>query len=189
MAAIASMEKQLEEMKAMLANEEKNTTKKAKKRDPGLSRKKSNPWINFTQRVSKVLDDAEIKTGSAVAPKQFASSLKDQKPYDDWTDEDILEAWASWERPSESKLSFPNDNINLVSHPPGNYRKAPRRSTGSKAPRVRPNITANLLRLQNKPNQPNNLLSFGPTEEGLKSRENELKNLFGGKRKTRRLRR
>ena len=188
MSAIASMEKQIEEMKAMLDREEtKNVTKRTKKeRDPGLSRKQSNPWIKFTQRVSKVLDDAGIKTGSAPVAKQFASSLKDQKEYDDWTDEDILRAWALWEKPRES---FPNDNINLVSHPPGNYRKAPRIMLATMAPWGPKIKTGNLLGLQNKRNQPNNLLSFEPTEEGLKSRENELKNLFGGKRKTRRLRR
>jgi hypothetical protein len=86
---------------------------------------------------------------------------------------------------------FPNNTLDLVSHPRGKTRasKAPRRSTGSRAPRVRPNLTENLLGLKNRRHEHKNLLTFGPTEEGLKSRENELKNLFGGKRKTRRLRR
>ena len=43
--------------------------------------------------------------------------------------------------------------------------------------------TANLLGLRTHSNSPN-LLSFGPTEQGLKNREKELEGLFGGRRKT-----
>ena len=60
-------------------------------------------WILFTQKVDSALNAAGISTGSAVVSKQFASSLKDIKPYEEWTDDDIVEAWSTWEKPEQSK--------------------------------------------------------------------------------------
>jgi hypothetical protein len=59
----------------------------------------------FTQQVNNALKAASISTGAATVSKQFASSLKDLKPYAEWTDEAIVEAWATWEKPEQSKSS------------------------------------------------------------------------------------
>jgi len=64
-----------------------------------------NAWIVFTQQVNNALKAAAISTGAATVSKQFASSLKDRKPYAEWTDEAIVEAWATWEKPEQSKSS------------------------------------------------------------------------------------
>jgi hypothetical protein len=63
-----------------------------------------NQWILFTQKVNSALDAAGISTGAATVSKQFASSLKDIKPYAEWTDEAIVEAWSTWgDKPQQSK--------------------------------------------------------------------------------------
>jgi len=65
-----------------------------------------NQWILFVQKVDGALKTASIITGAATVTKQFASSLKDIKPYDDWTDEAIVEAWSTWgDKPEQSKSS------------------------------------------------------------------------------------
>ena len=68
-----------------------------------LAKKEPNRWILFTQKVDSALDAAGISSGSRTVSKQFASSLKDIKPYDEWTDDDIVEAWDTWEKPEQSK--------------------------------------------------------------------------------------
>ena len=64
-----------------------------------------NVWIRFTQQVDGALKAAAISVGAATVSKQFASSLKDIKPYAEWTDEDIVAAWSTWEKPEQSKMS------------------------------------------------------------------------------------
>jgi hypothetical protein len=108
---IASMESQLNEMKIALGAEPGMVTVKPSKRtkkekDPNAPAKEPNVWIKFTQRVSALLKAAEIDTGAAPVSKQFASSLKDEKPYGDWTDAQILAAWPKWTRPAESKMKI-----------------------------------------------------------------------------------
>ena len=68
-------------------------------------KKPPNAWIVFTQKVNGALKAAEIATGAAPVSKQFASHLKDVKAYDEWTDESIVEAWATWEKPEQSKMA------------------------------------------------------------------------------------
>jgi hypothetical protein len=63
-----------------------------------MPRKPPNIWTIFTQRVENLLrmntlTQANLKTLS----KQFASILKDEKPYDQWTDEEILERFKTWD--------------------------------------------------------------------------------------------
>ncbi|NBV34290.1 MAG: hypothetical protein EBR81_11030 [Proteobacteria bacterium] len=101
LAMIASIESQLNEMKTALGSA---TTKPKKEKDPNAPPKEANVWIKFTQRVSALLKAANIDTGVATVSKQFASSLKDQKPYGDWTDAEIVAAWPTWTPPTESKM-------------------------------------------------------------------------------------
>ena len=68
-------------------------------------KKPPNAWITFTQKVTAALKGAEIATGAAPVSKQFASHLKDVKAYDEWTTESIVEAWATWEKPEQSKMA------------------------------------------------------------------------------------
>jgi len=103
---IAAMETQLNEMKVALGATDGTVKQKRtkKEKDPNAAPKEPNVWIKFTQRVSALLKDAEIDTGAAPVSKQFASALKEQKPYGDWTDEEIVAAWPSWTPPTESKM-------------------------------------------------------------------------------------
>jgi hypothetical protein len=110
LAALNQIEKTVAQMKEALgaSGESKpfTTPKKAKKeKDPDAPKKEANPWIKFTQRVSNLLKEAKIETGPATVSKQFASALKDQKAYEEWTDEAILAAWPTWEKPTESKMA------------------------------------------------------------------------------------
>lgn len=66
-------------------------------------KKAPNAWIVFTQKVDGALKSASIATGAATVAKQFASSLKDIKPYAEWTDEAIVAAWSTWQKPEQSK--------------------------------------------------------------------------------------
>jgi predicted glycosyl hydrolase (DUF1957 family) len=54
-----------------------------------------NEWIKFTQRVNEALKGVEGKRPATVA-KQFASHLKDIKSYNEWTDDEILDEFKSW---------------------------------------------------------------------------------------------
>ena len=58
-------------------------------------RPEPNQWIKFTQRVNMLLKTTDYR-GPATIGKQFASYLKDIKPYDEWTDEEILDEFKSW---------------------------------------------------------------------------------------------
>jgi hypothetical protein len=96
---IANMEVELARLKAALGVE--GVVIKAA---PVKEKKEPNVWIKFSQRVSTLLKEADIKTGAATVSKQFASSLKDEKGYN-WTDEAILAAWKKWTKPAESKMA------------------------------------------------------------------------------------
>lgn len=104
-AAAAPSEKAPKEEKSKKAPKEK------KAKDPSEPKVPStNPWILFCKKVETLIrakeeaDDvpkeSKMKT---VQTKQFASDLKAQKPYDDWTDEEILEALEGWTPPAVSK--------------------------------------------------------------------------------------
>jgi hypothetical protein len=73
---------------------------------------------------------------------------------------------------------------NLVGKKSEKYKRNQSRKKQIERNRYSKVKTGNLLGLKNKRNDPN-LLTFGPTEEGMKSRGNELEGLFGGKRRTR----
>jgi len=106
---ISTMENQLNQMKAALGAAPPLVVVKAKaakkEKDPNAAPKEPNVWIKFTQRVSTLLKEAKIDIGAAPVSKQFASMLKDQKPYAEWTDEAILAAWPLWTKPEVSKMA------------------------------------------------------------------------------------
>jgi hypothetical protein len=117
LASIASLETQLATLKISLgatgvvvprASKAKAKAPKASTTDDSADAapkalKGPNVWIVFTQKVHNALKAASISTGAATVSKQFASSLKESKPYTDWTDEAIVEAWGTWEKPEQSK--------------------------------------------------------------------------------------
>ena len=109
LALIGSLETQLASLKIALGATgvtvpAKPRSKSAKAADGAPKAPKApNAWIVFSSKVSEVLKAAGIATGAATVSKQFASSLKDLKPYAEWTDEAIVEAWSTWEKPEQSK--------------------------------------------------------------------------------------
>ena len=109
---IQSLESQLHDLTAAItAGSEipmSTPTKKEKKmKDPDAPKKEANVWIKFTQRVGTLLKtastaegaDPEHFKGPATMVKEFCSMLKTQKPYEAWSDSEVLEAFESWERP------------------------------------------------------------------------------------------
>ena len=112
--SIARLESELVQVKSVCAaagltipaKSKKSAEKKAKAAaKPEGEKKAPNVWIRFTQQVDGALKAAEISVGAATIAKQFASSLKDIKPYAEWTDADIVAAWSTWEKPEQSKMS------------------------------------------------------------------------------------
>ena len=89
--------------------------KKAKKEvDPNAPPKEKrapNNWILFAMRVEKLVRAAEEKEGKTtketrlhtIVIKQFAASLKEKKAYDEWTDDEVVEALSRWTPPEVSK--------------------------------------------------------------------------------------
>ena len=108
LALIGSLETQLATLKIALGATGVTVPAKARKSAKAAdgapkAPKAPNAWIVFSSKVSEVLKAASIATGAATVSKQFASSLKDIKPYAEWTDEAIVEAWSTWEKPEQSK--------------------------------------------------------------------------------------
>jgi hypothetical protein len=105
---IASLQAELSSLQAALGVEGVviATKGKAKKtKDPNAEPKAPNVWIQFTQRVGALIKENNLAVGApATLGKQFCSFLKDQKPYAEWEDADILTAFAGWERPETSKM-------------------------------------------------------------------------------------
>jgi len=95
-AQVLKLEKELAKMKTALGVEGVKTPKKARKaKDPSAPKREPNVWIKFSSRVGLLLKTTAHK-GPATIAKQFASHLKDIKPYDDWTDAEILHQFSSW---------------------------------------------------------------------------------------------
>ena len=110
LSSIARLEAELTQVKAACtaAGLTISPAKKSRAKSAGGEEKPKaapNVWIRFTQQVDGALKAAEISVGAATVSKQFASSLKDIKPYAEWTDEDIVAAWSTWEKPEQSKMS------------------------------------------------------------------------------------
>jgi hypothetical protein len=83
----------------------------AKPADDAEPKKRApNEWILFTKRVEALIRQKETADGvgkeakmKTVVAKQFASHLKSQKAYAEWTDEDIVSALVGWAPPAVSK--------------------------------------------------------------------------------------
>ena len=105
LSAISKLEGDLAKLKISLGVPDVAVPKSRKSAPKADGEKKApNVWIVFTQKVDAALKAAAISTGAAPVAKQFASALKDLKPYAEWTDESIVEAWATWEKPEQSKM-------------------------------------------------------------------------------------
>ena len=111
MKKIESLEAQLAELKAAISSGAPITPVKMKKeKDPNAPKKPANDWIVFTQRVGNLLKAAGVAdpsraehfTGPATMVKSFSSMLKGQKPYASWSDDEVLEAFESWESPVQA---------------------------------------------------------------------------------------
>jgi hypothetical protein len=103
LAAIGKLETDLAKMKVALGATGvvvPKARKSAKAPAADGEKKAPNAWIVFTQKVDGALKAASIATGAATVGKQFASSLKDIKPYAEWTNEAIVAAWPTWEKPA-----------------------------------------------------------------------------------------
>ena len=75
-------------------------------------KKAPNVWMVFTARVEALLktakeaaspDEVARFQGPATMSKQFASALKDEKPYDEWKDDEIVARFKTWERPAKKE--------------------------------------------------------------------------------------
>jgi hypothetical protein len=109
LAAIAKLETDLAKMKIACGAAGVVVPSKARKaaKAPAADgeKKPPNAWIVFTQKVDGALKAASIATGPATVAKQFASSLKDIKPYAEWDDAAIVAAWPTWEKPAPKPKS------------------------------------------------------------------------------------
>jgi len=58
--------------------------------NPVKKERKPNPWILFNKRIDALMKENNTSFTSIGEAKQFASSLKKQKVYAEWLDEEIL---------------------------------------------------------------------------------------------------
>lgn len=79
---LRALEDRMKALKAML-----NPVKKARK---------PNTWILFNQRIDALMKDNNTPFPRIGEAKKFASSLKNQKAYADWTDADIISERTDW---------------------------------------------------------------------------------------------
>jgi hypothetical protein len=98
------LEKELAKMKIAMGVAGVVVPKKQRTpKDPSAPKAEPNEWIKFTQRVSEALKTVEGKRPATVG-KQFASHLKEIKPYAEWTQAQMLDAFSSWTAPEQSKM-------------------------------------------------------------------------------------
>ncbi len=95
----------------------KKEKKPKKERDPSAPKKEPNEWIKFTQRVRELLPLGPDGKKLGVIVTQFCGDLKEKLPkkedkpdYSAITDEAILAAWSSWEKPEHSKQELAGKN-------------------------------------------------------------------------------
>lgn len=107
--AMAELEKRLADLKILAARELGAGTAAAVAVEPSAAAaapvpakkavKPANAWIQFTQRVHKLLETNACPFEMAKHEKQFCAVLKAEKGYADWKDEDILTVRNGWEPP------------------------------------------------------------------------------------------
>lgn len=101
---ILMLEKELAKMKIAMGVTGVVVPKKQRTpKDPSAPKAEPNEWIKFTQRVSEALKTVEGKRPATVG-KMFASHLKEIKPYAEWTQHAIIEAFKTWSPPEQSKM-------------------------------------------------------------------------------------
>ena len=139
LAAIGKLETDLAKMKVALGATGVVIPKarKSAKAAPAADgeKKAPNAWIVFTQKVDGALKAASIATGAATVGKQFASSLKDIKPYAEWTDEAIVAAWPTWEKPAPKPKAAAASSASSESEEGGaSAAAAPKKERKKRAP-------------------------------------------------------
>ena len=127
LATIAKLETDLAKMKIACGAAGVVVPSKARKaaKAPAADgeKKPPNAWIVFTQKVDGALKAASIATGPATVAKQFASSLKDIKPYAEWDDAAIVAAWPTWEKPVPKPKASASDSEDSAAAAPKKERK------------------------------------------------------------------
>jgi hypothetical protein len=63
---------------------------------PVKKARKPNPWILFTQRIDALMKENNTPFPRIGEAKKFASSLKKQKGYAEWTDPEIISERTEW---------------------------------------------------------------------------------------------
>ena len=138
LAAIGKLETDLAKMKVALGATGvviPKARKSAKAPVADGEKKAPNAWIVFTQKVDGALKAASIATGAATVGKQFASSLKDIKPYAEWTDEAIVAAWPTWEKPAPKPKAAAASSASSESEEGGaSAAAAPKKERKKRAP-------------------------------------------------------
>lgn len=79
---LRALEDRMKALKAML-----NPVKKPRK---------ANPWILFNQRIDALMKENNTPFARIAEAKKFASSLKNQKLYAEWTDAEIITERTNW---------------------------------------------------------------------------------------------
>lgn len=82
LATLRTLEDRMKALKAML-----NPEKKVRK---------PNPWILFNQRIDTLMKENNTPFTSMGESKKFAASLKKEKPYAEWLDQDIVDRRTDW---------------------------------------------------------------------------------------------
>jgi hypothetical protein len=137
LAAIGKLETDLAKMKVALGATGvvvPKARKSAKAPAADGEKKAPNAWIVFTQKVDGALKAASIATGAATVGKQFASSLKDIKPYAEWTDEAIVAAWSTWEKPAPKPKAAAASSASSESEEGASAAAAPKKERKKRAP-------------------------------------------------------
>jgi len=82
LATLRALEDRMKGLKAML--------------NPVKKERKPNPWILFTQRIDALMKENNTPFARIGEAKKFASSLKKQKAYAEWTDAQIIQERTNW---------------------------------------------------------------------------------------------
>jgi len=82
LATLRALEERMKGLKAML--------------NPVKKERKPNPWILFTQRIDALMKENNTPFARMADTTKFASSLKKQKAYAEWTDAEITKERTDW---------------------------------------------------------------------------------------------
>jgi hypothetical protein len=82
LSTLRALEERMKALKALLA--------------PVRKERKPNSWILFTKRIDALLKENNVPFTALGESRSFASSLKKEKPYSDWSDADVLAKRNQW---------------------------------------------------------------------------------------------